>query len=36
MKHPLVEFLKLMHPFTPEEEQLVADTFETKTYDEGD
>ena len=29
MKHPLVEFLNVMHPFTPEEGQLVADAFET-------
>jgi CRP-like cAMP-binding protein len=36
MKHPLVEFLNLMHPFTPEEGQLVADAFETRIYDEGD
>ena len=36
MIHPLVDFLQLMHPFTSEEEQMIADAFETRVYDEGD
>jgi CRP-like cAMP-binding protein len=36
MIHPLVDFLKSMRSFTPEEELLVAEAFETRTYKNGE